>query len=124
MTTTESTAQAGRPVVPPIRPIGTRIVSRSTVENACEVAHVDIDSITNSYSGPVMHGATCFAVTVDRERLVPFLLALGTAMCTEAAGRDRSCPDEPASDLAEATCTDSTDPQMTVYFPGWSLSTR
>jgi hypothetical protein len=124
MTTTESTAQAGRPVAPPIRPITTRVMTRSTVENACDVARVDINNITNSYSDPVTHEATCFAVTVDRERLVPFLVALGTAMTNEAAGRDRSFPNGPANDLAEASCTDSTDPHMTVYFPGWSLSAR
>jgi hypothetical protein len=124
MTTTEPTAQAGRPVVAPTRPVTTCIMSRSTVENACEVARVDINNITNSYSGPVMHGATCFAVTVDRDRVVPFLVALGTAMSNEVAQRDRSFPNGPAIDLAEASCTDCTDAHMTLYFPGWSLSTH
>jgi hypothetical protein len=119
MTTTESIAQTGKPAVSPGRSITAHIVNRSTVENACEVARVDIDNITNNYSDPARCGATCFAVTVDRDRLVPFLIALGTGLADE---RDVSFPTEPANDLAEATCTDNMDHRMTVYFSGWSLS--
>jgi hypothetical protein len=124
MATTESTAQAGKPAVPSGPSITTHIVNRSTVENACEDARVDIDDITNNYTDPARYGATCFAVTVDRDRLVPFLVSLGTGMADEAGERDVSFPTEPANDLAEATCTDDTDLRMTVYFPGWSLSSR
>jgi hypothetical protein len=124
MTTTELTAQSGESAMPPRRSIATRIVNRATVEDACKAVRVDMGNITNNYSGPVMHGATCFAVSVDRDKLVPFLLALGGGLAHDDSGCDKSFPTTPVNNIADATCTENTPLGMTVYFPGWSLTPR
>jgi hypothetical protein len=124
MTTTEVTAQAGESAVPPRRSTATRIVNRSTVEDACKAVRVDIGNITNNYSGRAMHGATCFAVSVERGKLVPFLLALGAGLAHDDSGCDISFPTKPTNNIADATCTENTNLRMTIYFPGWSLTPR
>ena len=80
--------------------------------------------ITNNFSGPVMHGATCFAITVDRDKLVPFLLELGTSLAHDDSACDISFPTKPENNVADATCTENTNRRVTIYFPGWSLTPK
>jgi len=100
-------------------------INRYQIEQAMELAGIDLEQLRNDYSGRDMYGETCMAITMDSlSDLAQFLVFL-TGMLVADTIEDEY-PDvyeviEPARELAHKLHTDSMGRSLVVYWPHVTL---
>jgi hypothetical protein len=100
-------------------------LKRSQIEQAMELAGIDLEQLRTDYSGRGMYGETCMAITMDSlSDLAQFLVELTGMLVADTIGDEYPDVDEvidPARELTHKLHTDSMGRSLVAYWPTATL---